>query len=223
MRQFYLVLASAGLIVLLSADQASAQRNGNRGNRGYSAGNILGMFSGQSGYGNYGRSGYGYQQYGSQGYSPYGQNYGLTSGLSRNNLGYSQSYYAPAHNTQQYYQASPYTIIPTTYYETVPTVSSPVVPVGQYATINVSVPKLDTQIWLGSTLMNQTGMERVYQSTPLEVGSTYTYTITARWMSGGKQVEQIRTVDVRAGKTSNVEFLAANRDNVTSTDRPISN
>ena len=213
MRQAFTVLASAGLILLLSASDASAQRSGYGGrssNRGCS-----------SGYGNggsYSHSSYGSPFYGAQAYRPYSQNYGDSYGRSRGAYGYSQSYYSPYSYSQSYYfeTAPRYSVVPATDFIPVPTTLIPAPQANladqPYATITVTVPTLDTQVWFGSTLMTEQGMPRVYQSTPLEVGSTYTYSIKARWMVGGNAVEQMRRVDVKAGKNSAVDFQAVNRE-----------
>ena len=60
------------------------------------------------------------------------------------------------------------------------------------------VPTADTEIWLGNSKTQSQGMERQYQSPPLESGRDYTYTVKARWTRDGKAVEQTRDVTVRA-------------------------
>lgn len=70
------------------------------------------------------------------------------------------------------------------------------------ATIRVLVP--DAEVWFDTTMTKQRGRERVFQSPPLE--SSGTYTVKARWLENGRQVEQERRVQVQPGQAVAVAF-----------------
>ena len=130
---------------------------------------------------------------------------------------YSSPYNAQPYYSQPYYSTSNDYPLTTSGYQDLSTGTPLIVqsqyPVSQaYATIAVSVPTPGTQVWFGDTLMAQQGTQRTYQSTLLDAGTTYAYTITARWMVEGKLVEQSRKIEVLAGKTSEVQFGSTHRE-----------
>ena len=89
----------------------------------------------------------------------------------------------------------------------VPTEAQPVM-------LTVLVPKADAEVMLGETATVSKGMERVFQSPPLDPGTTYHYTVKARWMEDGKVVEQKRDVPVKAGGTVKVDFKKPEAESV---------
>jgi uncharacterized protein (TIGR03000 family) len=56
--------------------------------------------------------------------------------------------------------------------------------------------------------MSQAVFERVFVTPPLDVGSSYTYSIRARWTEDGKPVEQTRNVPVKTGAQVRVDFTS---------------
>jgi uncharacterized protein (TIGR03000 family) len=88
-------------------------------------------------------------------------------------------------------------IVPRYYYSVDPT----------SATMNVRVPA-DAVIWFEGSKTGQRGASRTFVSPPLEKGQGFTYEIRARWTKDGKEVEQTRTVRVRAGENVDVDFGA---------------
>lgn len=75
------------------------------------------------------------------------------------------------------------------------------------ARVRVRVPANAT-VWFEGDQTRQTGPERDFVSPPLSPGQTYTYDIRARWTDNGQPVEQTRTIRVRAGETSTVDFTS---------------
>jgi len=74
------------------------------------------------------------------------------------------------------------------------------------ATLTIHVAP-DAKIWFEDAATQQTGEWRTFASPPLEGGQTFHYTIHAVWNENGKTMDQIRTVEVRAGQTTNIDFL----------------
>ena len=74
------------------------------------------------------------------------------------------------------------------------------------ATIRVQVPA-DAQIWFGDSLTQQQGVDRIFESPPLEGNRDYSYTIKARWTKDGKPEERTRQVTVQPGQPVTVNFM----------------
>jgi uncharacterized protein (TIGR03000 family) len=193
MRNTLLILSLAGLTVLASASDVFAQRRGSGGGRGYSSGISIGV--GRGGY--YGPSGY----YGGLGYSPLY----LGSGY-----GYSPSYY---------YATPSYGVIPMTYAEPAPTqirqsyYGAPAA-LQQSVSVTVLVPAADAQVWFENRATTQQGMERLFESPPLEPNHNFTYTVKARWLENGRAVDRERRVSVQAGQSVTVNFRESSAENV---------
>jgi uncharacterized protein (TIGR03000 family) len=75
------------------------------------------------------------------------------------------------------------------------------------ATLEIRVPA-DAAIWFDGSRSSQTGSDRTFATPPLKPGTAYSYDIRARWTADGAAVEQTRTVTVRAGQRTRVDFLA---------------
>jgi uncharacterized protein (TIGR03000 family) len=205
MRKMLLVLSLAGLAVLASASDAFAQRRWSGGGWGYTPGFSFGV--GRGGY----YSPYGY--YGGRGYSPSYQGYGYSYGPS--------SYYA----TPSYYYATPtYSVMPATSYSEpaslVPTMqirqayyTAPAT-AQQSASLTVLVPASDAKVWFENRATTQQGMERMFESPPLEPNQNFTYTIKVLWIDKGQAVNQERRVNVQAGQSITVNFRENTRENV---------
>jgi uncharacterized protein (TIGR03000 family) len=75
------------------------------------------------------------------------------------------------------------------------------------ARVEVIVPSADAAVWFQGVKTSQTGTIREFVSPPLARGSSYSYTVRARWRSAdGAPVTQTRTVPVRPGQRVRVDF-----------------
>jgi uncharacterized protein (TIGR03000 family) len=77
--------------------------------------------------------------------------------------------------------------------------------VGQ-AMIEVRVPIASAEVLFEGINTRQTGAKRQFQSPLIQVGTTYFYKVQARWKQDGKDVEQTRSVGVRANEMFVVDF-----------------
>jgi uncharacterized protein (TIGR03000 family) len=191
-------LALIAAVVLLAIPGTSEAQRGGRGGGGGGGG-------GGRGYGGGGYYGGGF--YGDRGFG-YGGGFGLGLGLG---LGY------PYYGGGYYYGDPGYSVGPTYYDNGVfpatstynsfypPDTSSPM-STSKPAMVEVQVPP-DAEILFEGQKTNQTGSFRQFQSPPLEPGSKYSYTVTAKWMSNGQPMTQERTVPVAPGMRSFVSFL----------------
>jgi len=229
MRSTMMLLGLTGLVLATTAGDAAAQRRG----RGWAntASNAMGYGNyGNYGYGNYGYgSGYnnsyyggGYPSYGynnSSYYTPYVGNsysYASPSYYTTPSYGYTQSYYTtPSYSyatpsySQPMYSNSGYAVPQTT-------MNSGVVQSSYYNTDNqnnnnvarvrVILPSQDAQLWISDVQMQGGGMERMFQSPPLEQGKSYMYRIRAQWNGEGRAMDRTREVEVRAGQEFTVNF-----------------
>jgi uncharacterized protein (TIGR03000 family) len=73
------------------------------------------------------------------------------------------------------------------------------------ATIVVSLPA-DAKLTVDGTATQSTDSVRAFVSPPLQAGKDYQYTLRAEVTRDGKKVERTRDVNVRAGRTSEVNF-----------------
>jgi len=71
--------------------------------------------------------------------------------------------------------------------------------------MRVIVPTPDTRPWLEGRLMDQTGMERLFYSPPLQPGE-YIYTMRASWTDNGREVTREKQLTVRPGQEQTVFF-----------------
>lgn len=221
------MLAFAGAVLLLIVPDASAQRGGG-GGRGFGGGGrgFGGGYS--SGFGNRGYSGYGNGYYGG-GYSPYYSGFGLSIGFNPYISGDGGNYYYPntAYSTNPItYYSTPTTTVLQNSYEGPVSQSSynpsyAINPTINYATVSIFVPTNDAKVWFGDTPMPEQGLNRLYQSPPLESGKAFRYTIKAKWMENGKENEQTRQLEVRAGQSSIADFRS-NASTITPTLIPYS-
>jgi len=77
------------------------------------------------------------------------------------------------------------------------------------AHVLVRVPSPDAQVWFDDHRTQQGGMQRMFDSPPLQSG-TYSYNIRAKWRQDGKDMEQTRTVRVQPGQRVTVDFARSN-------------
>lgn len=84
-------------------------------------------------------------------------------------------------------------------------------PLEQSAHLLIHVPA-DAEIWLEGAKTQQTGAARRFVTPLLTPGDRYEYEIRARWQEDGRQVEQVKTVMIRAGHRISITFPAADSD-----------
>jgi uncharacterized protein (TIGR03000 family) len=213
LRQRFLVLAAVLSLaaVLLAATPAEAQRRGGgwRGG-GWSGGGWRGGGWGRDWDGGWGRGwGWGGVAIG-LGSGSYAGGYYPGYAYGGYYPGYASSYGSPFYTaypsgfvTDGYAYTGPATMATqSSFYPPSPATTNPNV-----AHVHVRVPA-DATVWFEGDQMTQTGTERDFVSPPLTPGQNYSYDVKARWMRDGQPVEQSRTVRVRAGETSTVDFNA---------------
>jgi uncharacterized protein (TIGR03000 family) len=193
MRKVLLIIAVAALTLTVTAGDVFAQRRGggSRGNGGYRGNSVYRGNGGYRGYDGY-RNGNGTAFY-------FG---GL--GLYGGNLYGRGSYGAPyVYDSNYYYDADPIVQVPAT--EIRQSFYSEPANNQQIATMVVLVPRTDAKVWVDGAATNQQGMERSFNSPPLQPGN-YVYTIRARWLENGQAVERDRRVNVQPGQSVTVNF-----------------
>jgi uncharacterized protein (TIGR03000 family) len=191
-------------VLLLTPGESQAQRG--RGGRGY------GGYGG--GYG-WGGTSYGYPSYG------YGGRYGsyYAPGYSYYSPGYAYSGTTPyAYNYPYTAQGSvvtpTYAYPPATYAYPPATTGTSTVTQSLYrpamppnaARLTVLLPAADAQVWIQGTQMTETGAMREFVSPSLTPGENFTYEVRAVWNQGGQQMDQTRSVRVRANEASVADF-----------------
>lgn len=72
----------------------------------------------------------------------------------------------------------------------------------------VEVPA-DAKIFVNGQETSSTGENRQYISRNLQPGYNYTYEVRAELVRDGKKVEEVKTIDVRAGEVAKVAFNLA--------------
>jgi uncharacterized protein (TIGR03000 family) len=82
----------------------------------------------------------------------------------------------------------------------------------QAVNLQVMVPENAT-LWIEGQKVDATGPVRMFYSTPLKEGQTYTYHLKARWTDeNGKPVERTKEFDVHAGARMAVNFMQPDQD-----------
>jgi uncharacterized protein (TIGR03000 family) len=185
------ILGALAMLALAESAQAQFYVRGGRG--GFSAGYGYGP---SYGYGYYGPA-YGYR---GSGWSVY---YGPSYGYYYGGYPYRSYYYSPYVYSypRSYYWDEP--VYSGSYLYAVPSQPAPSM---AEARLNVTVPTPNTQLWIENVPMPQLGMERTFATPPLEAGKTYTYHLRARWTDGDREVSRERSVTVRAGEATSVNF-----------------
>jgi uncharacterized protein (TIGR03000 family) len=64
----------------------------------------------------------------------------------------------------------------------------------------------DAKIFVNGTATSSTGAARQYVSRGLQNGFNYTYEVKAEVVRDGKTVEQVKTINLRAGQTAELAF-----------------
>jgi uncharacterized protein (TIGR03000 family) len=76
--------------------------------------------------------------------------------------------------------------------------------------VTVIVPA-DAEVSFDGTRTSQTGTRRSFKTPPLKPGSSFYYTVRARWTRDGKPIDQTRKVVVKAGASVRVDFTKPER------------
>jgi len=76
---------------------------------------------------------------------------------------------------------------------------------GNTVHILVIVP-IDAEVWFDQEKTSQNGLVREFESPPVSPGRFYSYDIRARWSVGGRNVESVRHITVKAGDRTTVDF-----------------
>jgi uncharacterized protein (TIGR03000 family) len=203
--------ALAAAMLVFAATPTFAQHHGG-GHGGHGGGGHAGSFHGGGGHGSFHGGGYshGYYGHGYYGRGYYGwPGYGIGSYVWPYVSGYGyRDYYYPSYSS---YYAPDYYYPPTVSgYYSPPDVnvyppSSPA-PAADAATVEVRVPP-DAQVWFDGNPTTQTGELRTYASPPLPSDKAFHYDVRARWTDNGRVVDQTRSVEVRAGRRTTVDFM----------------
>ena len=82
------------------------------------------------------------------------------------------------------------------------------------ASFIVRVPDPNAEIWFQDYKTKQRGNVRHFESEALDPNSTYTFTVHAKWMQNGKQMDQTREVKARAGQRQMVDFGSQTREQI---------
>jgi uncharacterized protein (TIGR03000 family) len=69
----------------------------------------------------------------------------------------------------------------------------------------VNVPE-DAKIFVNGSPTSSTGAARQYVSRDLQTGFSYTYEVKAEVVRNGKTVEQVKSINLRAGQTAELAF-----------------
>jgi uncharacterized protein (TIGR03000 family) len=137
---------------------------------------------------------------------------GYGGGYYGGGYGYSypsvSSYYAPDYAPPLNYYSGPSGYPQAQNYPNYPppeNVPPPSPPPQNGALVEVSVPP-NAEVWFDGNATRQTGEHRIYSSPSLDPDKVFHYEIRARWIEGDKIVDQKRTIEVRAGRRTAVDF-----------------
>lgn len=85
------------------------------------------------------------------------------------------------------------------------TLPAPVPTASLSGTIKLHVPET-AEVWVEKEKLTQAGAERVYRTPPLTPGKMQILNVRAKWLEGGREVEQFRVVGVKSGETAKLTF-----------------
>lgn len=83
---------------------------------------------------------------------------------------------------------------------------APVAGMGVPLVLSVKVPQPAAEVFVDGHRTAQTGLDRTFESPPLEPGKQYRYELTARWVEGGQPREMKRAVVGTPGEVVRVDF-----------------
>ena len=195
--------------LLLGSAQVHAQKGGGGGGRsgGHSGGHSganHGSYHGNNYHGNY-HGGNGYNH----GYYPGFYGLYLTPSLYRYGYGYDYPYGYGGDYAYSFYPPPVSSLVEPLY----PPPNGNLPPNGSLprtnipARVEVLLPTANAQLWFDGQAMSETGgNRRVFNTPPLEPGYDYSYQVVAVWMQDGEKVRVERTVQLRPGQMSRVDF-----------------
>jgi len=76
----------------------------------------------------------------------------------------------------------------------------------------VQLPDPNAEVWFQNYQTKQQGTVREYESSALNPGQTYTFTVRARWTQNGQTMDRTRSVQARPGQHVNVDFTRTPRE-----------
>ena len=116
-------------------------------------------------------------------------------------------YYYPTYVNRSVWIAPTYYVPTYSYYYTPPTYPyPPVTATTAAADVRVIVPDPQAIVFFDGRATTSTGTDRLYHTSALAYGGTYTYRIRATWIQAGRQVTQERIATVTAGQMTVVDF-----------------
>jgi uncharacterized protein (TIGR03000 family) len=74
--------------------------------------------------------------------------------------------------------------------------------------VEVKLPEPTAEVLVDGVKTAQRGTDRLYESPPSEAGKEIRYEMTARWLEGGRQVEETRVVRGKPGEVVRVDFTS---------------
>jgi uncharacterized protein (TIGR03000 family) len=83
---------------------------------------------------------------------------------------------------------------------------APVPGMGASLILSVKVPQPTAEIFVDGVKTAQTGLDRTFESPPLEAGKQFKYELTARWVEGGAIREVKKAVIGTPGEVVRVDF-----------------
>jgi uncharacterized protein (TIGR03000 family) len=83
---------------------------------------------------------------------------------------------------------------------------APVAGMGTPLILSVKVPQPTAEVFVDGVKTAQTGLDRTFESPPLEPGKQYRYELTARWVEGGAPREMKKAVVGAPGEVVRVDF-----------------
>jgi uncharacterized protein (TIGR03000 family) len=83
---------------------------------------------------------------------------------------------------------------------------APVPGMGTSLVLSVKVPQPTAEVFVDGVRTAQTGLDRTYESPPLDPGKQYRYELTARWVEGGAMREMKKAVIGTPGEVVRVDF-----------------
>jgi uncharacterized protein (TIGR03000 family) len=81
------------------------------------------------------------------------------------------------------------------------------------AAVGVHVPA-DAEVFFNGDSTKQTGEQREFITPTLPVGRMYEYEVRAHWKENGKDVDETRTITVRANQRAEVDFTQPQQEKV---------
>lgn len=210
------VMALSGCLAMpVLARGRGGSHGGGRGG-GHAGGHVAVQHGGHVGHGGYAGHGYdGHGGFGGHGYYGRGYGYGGYGGFFGGywpflGWGWGYPYYGGYDNAPYVIDNSgPYVNGPVDYGPgySAPLPQTPMpVPTAAPATLEVIVPNPQAQLWVGDTQTTTTGTDRVFQTPPLALGSTYAYHLRAVWMDGLMPTIVDRQVQVTPGSRTVIDL-----------------